>query len=52
MKVACATQADLEYVKNTGHGVQLFETHPETHALDEVTENSNLIFRDIETLDP
>jgi len=26
--------ADLAWVKNTGHGVQLFETHPDTHALD------------------
>jgi carbonic anhydrase len=26
--------AELEYVKNTGHGVQLFETHPATHELD------------------
>jgi carbonic anhydrase len=36
--------ANLQYVKNTGHGVQLFETHPETHGFDEagdVTSQSN-----------
>ena len=27
--------AELAYVKNTGHGFQLFETHPATHGLDD-----------------
>ena len=30
--------ATLEYVKNNGHGVQLFETSPDTHELDTMGE--------------